>query len=120
LDITHSCPAQPQYVAPNTFPSIFLDMAPSVPHSILIHATTIAGADIPGAHVRLYRASSGFDEVKIAGLRCGQAFWNGLAEGTADGSNPYSLDISAPPYASTTTVPSVDISGYSIVTVTVN
>jgi hypothetical protein len=61
--------------------------------------------------------------MKVAGLRCGQTFWNGLPEGTNALGNPYNLDISAPPYTSTTTLPNIDVSGYStysVFTVTVS
>lgn len=113
-DIAESCPLQPQYVAPDTFPSTFIDMTPSLPHAVLVQVKDLTGiADVPGAHVRLYRASPAFDQMKVAGLRCGQAFWKGLLEGTNALGNPYTIEVSAPPYASTTTLPNVDISGYS-------
>ncbi len=119
-DIAESCPAQPQYIAPNTFPSVFIDMTNSVPHAILVQVKDALGADVPGAHVRLYRASPAFNQMKTAGLRCGQAFWNGLSEGTAALGDSYSIDASAPPYTSTTTTANVDVSGYSTFTAVVN
>ncbi|MBI2120995.1 MAG: carboxypeptidase regulatory-like domain-containing protein [Parcubacteria group bacterium] len=113
-DIAESCPPQPQYIAPNTFSSTFIDMTPSLPHAVLVQVKDLTGiGDVPGAHVRLYRASSAFDQMKIAGLRCGQAFWNGLSEGTNALGNPYTIEVSAPPYTSTTTLPNIDVSGYS-------
>jgi hypothetical protein len=123
-DIAESCPLQPQYIAPDTFPSTFIDMTPSLPHAVLVQVKDLAGtADVPSAHVRLYRASTGFDEMKVTGLRCGQVFWNGLSEGTNALGNPYTLEVSAPPYTSTTTLPNIDVSGYStysVFTVTVS
>lgn len=120
-DIAESCPAQPQYIAPDTFSSVFIDMTASNPEAILIQVKDTAGADVPGAHVRLYRAAPAFDETKTAGLRCGQAFWNGLSVGTIVGGDPYSIDVSIPPYTSTTTITDlVDVSGYSTFTATAN
>jgi hypothetical protein len=123
-DIAESCPLQPQYIAPNTFPSSFIDLIPSLPHAILVQVKDLTGtADVPAAHVRLYRAAPAFDQMKVAGLRCGQAFWNGLAEGTNALGNPYNLEFSAPPYTSTTTLSNIDVSGYSVYsvfTVTIN
>lgn len=116
-DISESCVAQQQYIAPDTSSSIYVDMTASNPNAILIHAKTALGADIPDASVRLYRASPAFDETKKAGLRCGQAFWNGLASGTVAGGDPYSVQVSSPPYTSTTTYTDiVDVSGYSTFT----
>lgn len=118
-DITESCVAQPQYIAPDTNPAIYIDMAVSNPHAILIHAKTALGADIPNAHIRLYRSAPAFDQMKTAGARCGQAFWSGISEGTVANGDSYTIDISAPPYSATTTIANVDVSGYSTFTATV-
>ncbi len=121
-DVTESCTAQPQYVAPNTNPAIYIDMTTATPEAILVRAETSLGADIPGALVRLYRGAPGaFDQTKKAGLRCGQAFWGGLSSGTVAGGNSYSIDVSAPPYVSTTTLTNIEITGgYTKFTATAN
>jgi hypothetical protein len=118
-DIAESCPPQPQYIAPDTFTSTFIDMTPSVPHAIFVQAKDALGVDALGAHVRLYRAAPAFDEMKVAGLRCGQVFWNGLSEGTIANGDPYTIDVSASPYTGTTTIPNVEVSGYSLFTATI-
>lgn len=120
-DVAGSCLSQPVYIAPDTDADMFVDLTLSVPHAILVHVKDVGGNDVPYARVRLYRAvAPAFDQTKIASGRCGDAFWNGRSQGTFALGNPYSIDVSAPPYVSTTTVTDVDVSGYSIVNVTAN
>jgi hypothetical protein len=95
-------------------------MTTSIPNAILIQVKNSSGADVPGANVRLYRTSSGFNETGTAGLRCGQVFWNGLSKGTVADNNAYTIDVSAPPYINTTTITGVDVSGYSTFTAVIN
>ena len=120
-DIAASCDPQPIYVAPDTTTDMYISMTPSNPNAILVHVVDAGGNDIPYARVRLYRATApAFDQTKMASGMCGQAFWNGRSLGTAAGGNPYTIDVSIPPYVSTTTIANVDVSGYSAVNVTAN
>jgi hypothetical protein len=119
--IAESCPAQPQYMAPDIDSNTYIDMAPSTSNAILVQVKTVAGAEIPGALVRLYRATApAFDQTKKTGMRCGQAFWGSLDEGTSANGKPYAIDVSAPPYTGTTTIANVDVSGYSTITAIAN
>ncbi|MFA5830250.1 MAG: putative Ig domain-containing protein [Candidatus Paceibacterota bacterium] len=99
-------------VAPESALDVYMDATTTRAHSILIGVKNSAGNDIPNALVKIYRASPVFSSYKKTGLRCGQVFWNNLSEGTYP-TDPYTLDISAPPYTSTTTITNVNVSGYS-------
>jgi hypothetical protein len=105
-------------VAPDSTLDVYMDATTTKAHSILIGVKNSAGSDIPNALVKMYRASPSFSGYKKTGLRCGQVFWNNLSEGTYANGDSYTLDVSAPPYTSTTTILNVDVSGYSYRTVT--
>jgi prepilin-type N-terminal cleavage/methylation domain-containing protein len=111
------CDDSSLYIAPDTMANIHVDMTPSAPHAILVRVEDSGGSRIPYARVRLYRPS--FDQTKITSGMCAHVFWSGRPEGTVAGGDAYSIDVSIPPYTSTTTVTDVDVSDYSEITVTV-
>jgi len=116
--IAGACPPHPVTLSPNTSQDVHIDMASTNAEEILIHVKTAGGANVPNALVRLYRAAPAFNQTKKAGAYCGQTFWSGIAPGTVGGGDAYSIDASAPPHTSTSTVNNVDVSGYSYIVVT--
>lgn len=105
-------------VNPESDLDVYINATTTNPNSILIGVKNSAGNSISNALVKIYRASPAFSNYKKTGLRCGQVFWNGLSAGTFTNGNPYSLDVSAPPYTSTTTIMNVDVLDYSYRTIT--
>ncbi len=116
-DIAEICPANPLSLNPgdNTTVDIYLDE--NTTHTLLVSVVDVNGDPLNGASVHLYRGA--YDTTNQTAT-CGQTFFNNsLSEGTAAGSNPYSLSVSLSGYQ-TYNNSSVDVSDDSTLTVTLS
>ncbi|MBI5456701.1 GNAT family N-acetyltransferase [Candidatus Kaiserbacteria bacterium] len=115
-DIASSCEPQPESLPPNTYQETKLILVPHTTNSLLVDVRA-NNALVPNATVRLYR-SPGYNITETADY-CGQAFFEGLGVGTQGGGNPYSIEVSAPGYA-TFNAADVNVSGTSRLSVVLN
>lgn len=114
VDTIRNCVLTPYNLAPAADVVTEFIFATGTTHSLLVSVTDAStGATIDDASVRLYRASSSFDDTRLT-TRCGQTFWGDMSLGTDGGGNGYSVDVSATGYISETRTGTVDISGDSV------
>lgn len=111
-DIASSCGTQPTTVTPSGSFISRLYLTPHTTHSLLVDVKS-AGVIIPGASVRLTRAS--YDTTVIAD-QCGQAFFSNL---TASGGTPYTIEVTASGFTSYSSS-NVNVSGTARLSVILN
>jgi len=108
-----SCPPLPITLLPATSKSVDLILDQYDPHALRVTVTDTNDNILKKADVRLTRSDT--DITKETG-RCGQVMFAGQEEGTLDGEDTYSLQISRSGYQ-TKTVDDVEISNVSSIIV---